>query len=64
MADQLTQKERAVTFTHVYFWRKFGHGRKGQLCNVIARGKLNSICVEFADGYKMITNRRAVRRVK
>ncbi len=53
-----------MTFTHVYFWRKFGHGRKGQLCNVIARGKLNSICVEFADGYKMITNRRAVRRVK
>lgn len=39
-------------------------GRKGQFCRVTARGKMNSCCVEFEDGYKMITSRNAIRRRK
>jgi hypothetical protein len=32
--------------------------RKGQRCRVLARGKLNSILVEFEpDGHKVITSR-------
>lgn len=45
---------------YVYFWDR--QGRKGQFCRVLARGKMNSCCVEFEDGYKMITSRNAIRR--
>jgi hypothetical protein len=47
--------------THVWFWHRLG--RKGQLCRVLARGKLNSILVEFEDGYRVITSRYAVRKL-
>jgi hypothetical protein len=30
---------------------------------VLARGKINSCCVQFEDGYKMITSRHALRRI-
>lgn len=46
--------------TYIYRWDR--HGRKGQRCRLIARGKMNSICVEFADGYRMITSGNAIRR--
>lgn len=55
-----TQTGVPVTYSYVYFWSR--QGRKGQPCRVIARGKLNSCCVEFEDGYKMITSRNAIRR--
>ena len=38
--------------------------RRGQFCRVAARGKLNSCCIEFEDGYKMITSRTAIRSRK
>lgn len=47
---------------HVFYWNRCG--RKGQLCEVFARGALNSIGVRFADGWMMITSRRAVRKVR
>jgi hypothetical protein len=46
--------------THIYRWNR--QGRKGQLCRVTARGKMNSIRVEFADGYAMITSGNSIRR--
>ncbi len=49
---------------YVWFWRVRLPERKGQLCSVIARGRLNSILVEFADGFQVITSRYAVRKVK
>ena len=56
MTDLLTEMR------YVYFWhRPEGASRKGQLCAVTARGKMNSIRVEFADGFRMITSRNAVR---
>lgn len=37
--------------------------RFGQLCKVTARGRMNSIRVEFEDGFWCITSRWSVRRV-
>lgn len=45
---------------YVYRWDR--HGRKGRLCRVTARGKMNSCRVEFSDGYKMITSRNALKK--
>jgi hypothetical protein len=53
-----------MMFTHIWFWRSRLSERKGQLCKVIARGKLNSILVEFADGFKVVTSRYAVRSAR
>lgn len=49
-------------WTHVWFWRERLPERKNQPCRVTARGKMNSIRVEFPDGYTVITSRHAVRR--
>lgn len=49
-------------FPYVYRWDR--QGRKGQLCRVTARGSMNSICVEFIDGYRMITSGNAIRKAK
>lgn len=53
-----------ITWTHIWFWRALLPDRKGQPCRVTARGKMNSIRVEFPDGFKVITSRHAVRRIK
>ena len=48
-------------FNYTWYWRKkLGH-RKGQRCMVVTRGKMNSILVEFEDGFRVITSRYAVR---
>ncbi|VVT15472.1 hypothetical protein [Hoeflea sp. EC-HK425] len=47
---------------YIYRWNR--QGRKGQVCTVTARGKMNSICVRFEDGYTMVTSGNAIRRVK
>lgn len=48
--------------THFWRIRKYLPERFGQACRVIARGKMNAIMVEFADGRRYITNRYFVRR--
>ena len=35
--------------------------RKGQVCRVLARGRKNSVLVEFRDGFKVVTSRYAIR---
>ena len=50
-------------FNHKWFWLSKLPERKGQKCRVLARGKMNSILVEFEDGYKVITSRYAVRLI-
>lgn len=57
----------AAPLDHVWFWRArpvlFRNGafipdpRKGQRCRVVARGAMNSILVEFADGHCVVTSR-------
>ena len=52
-------------FDHIWFWKPNAMrtvDRKGQRCRVLARGRMNSIKVEFEDGYQVITSRYAVRR--
>ena len=48
--------------THVWWWRSRLPERKGQPCEVVARGAMNSILVRFADGFRVVTSRYAVRR--
>lgn len=47
-------------FPYIFRWNR--HGRKGQPCRLTARGKMNSIRVEFADGFVMITSGNAIRK--
>ena len=47
---------------YIYRWNR--QGRKGQFCTVTARGKMNSICVHFEDGYTMVTSGNAIASVK
>ncbi len=50
---------------HVWFWKKVFPERKGQRCKVLVRGRrMNSILVEFEDGFKAVTSRWAVREKK
>lgn len=48
--------------THVWYWKSRLPDRHRQPCRVLARGTMNSILVEFEDGYRAITSRYAVRR--
>lgn len=55
--------DEKTEFVHVWFWRSRLPERKGQVCRIIARGKMNSILVEFEDGYRVVTSRYAVRKM-
>ena len=49
-------------YPYIWFWKSRLPERKGQPCRVLARSKrMNSILVEFEDGYMVITSRYAVR---
>jgi hypothetical protein len=62
--ETMEQNEICKTFEGIqaYTYRWDRQGRKGQRCKVTARGKFNSIRVEFEDGYVMITSGNAIRR--
>jgi outer membrane lipoprotein-sorting protein len=53
----------AVAVEYPYLSRWDRHGRKGQLCAVLARGTMNSCLLKFEDGYTMVTSRNALKRV-
>ena len=67
-ASRLTRKicfseEGAMKWTHIWFWRKRLPERKGQPCRVFVRSRrMNSIAVEFQDGFRVVTSRFAVRK--
>jgi hypothetical protein len=46
----------------VWFWRARHPERKGERCRVWARGTMNSIGVEFPDGFRTVTARYAIRK--
>lgn len=48
--------------SHVWHWRSRLPERKGMPCRMLARGKMNSVLVEFADGQRVVTSRFAVRK--
>ena len=47
-------------YPYRYAWNRMD--RKGKLCRVLCRGKMNSCLVEFEDGFKAVTSRNALRR--
>lgn len=49
---------------YVWYWRVRLPDRKGQRCRVLARGRMNSVLIEFEDGYRVVTSRYAVRRLE
>lgn len=51
-------------YDHIWFWKSRLPDRKGQKCRVLIKGKMNSILVEFEDGYRVVTSRFAVRKIK
>lgn len=56
-----------IEFPMVWFIRKSLPERKGQRCRVVTRGRgpgPRNILVEFADGYRVVTHRYAVRHAK
>ena len=59
---QVVEPAPAIDYDHIWYWRAKLPDRKGQRCAVIARGKMNSVLVEFEDGYRVITSRYAVRK--
>ena len=51
--------------THVWYWRTVLPERKGEPCKVVCRGRgpgPRNVLVEFADGYRTVTARFAIRR--
>lgn len=52
----------ALGLDHVWWWRSRLPERKGEPCRVLARGRMNTILVEFVDGFRVTTSRYAVRR--
>jgi hypothetical protein len=57
--DRGTRAASRGSQTYIYRWDR--HGRKGQRCLVLARGKMNSCLVKFEDGYTMVTSRNALK---
>lgn len=53
-----------ITFDYEWYWRKKLPERRGQRCRIISRGRMNTILVEFENGYQVITSRHAVRKIK
>ena len=51
-------------YPYVWYWRARLPERHGQPCRVLARGRMNSVLVEFADGFLVVTSRYAVRRAR
>ena len=49
-------------YPYIWFWLSRLPERKGQACRVLARGTMNSILVEFEDGWQVVTSRYAVRK--
>ncbi|HWQ32276.1 MAG TPA: hypothetical protein VNQ79_05280 [Blastocatellia bacterium] len=57
-----------TAFDHIWHWHPKPPlrpiDRKGQRCRVNRRGALNSIEVEFEDGFRVICSRYAVRKTE
>lgn len=52
--------------THYYAWKNNPKRRElyGRKCRIVARGKMNSILIEFENGQRECVSRNAVRRIK
>lgn len=53
-------------YTHVWWWKPAFPGcvdRKGLLCRVLVRGRMNSVAVELETGERVVCSRYAIRRL-
>lgn len=48
------------SLVYIYRWNR--SARKGQRCRVFARGTMNSVGLEFEDGFTMVSSGNALRR--
>ena len=56
------QKQSAPVYDHYWRVKTRLPDRKGQACRVLVRSRrMNSVLVEFADGFKVVTSRNYVR---
>ena len=55
-----------MDYEYKYYWRVATRlpDRKGQRCRVLVRSAMNSCLVEFEDGYRVVTSRNYMRRIK
>jgi hypothetical protein len=49
---------------YAWWWKSRLPERRGQPCFVTARGKMNTVRVEFLDAFVVFTSRYAVRRIR
>lgn len=52
----------AANSDRIYIYRWDRCSRKGQRCRVFARGTMNSVGLEFEDGFRMVSSGNALRR--
>ena len=62
MSSERSQ-QNTLEFPYVYAW---GNNQrraelKGRPCKIITDGKMRSVEIEFEDGFRVITSRRALR---
>jgi len=60
---RLVGEARAWRPTHAYRWGKRLPGRGGELCRLIRTGALCSALIAFADGWRVVVPRHALRRL-
>lgn len=58
------KERRGAPYPYRYVWRANGKYKNyfRQRCRVLARGALNSACVEFRSGRREIVSRNALRK--
>lgn len=59
-AQSSQEAETPNPLTHYLYWDRAG--RKGQRCRIVESGAI-SVTIEFADGFRTITDQRAIRRI-
>jgi hypothetical protein len=65
MAENESAPRRSAETLYRWFWKARLPERRGQLFRVLVRGKLNSCLIEFEeDGWRVVTNRNALRKAR
>ena len=62
----LRKKAYMLEHFYVFRWTRPGlKGRKGTVCRLLKRGRMNSCSIEFlSDGYRAIVSRNAIRKMR
>lgn len=54
-----------MDYPYIWFWRKKLPERKDKPCRVLVRSsRMNSALIEFEDGFRVVSSRNAVRKIK